>query len=198
MSSWITITPRLEQGLEIVEKIDSGKFRIFVNKICQSFYSSTTGKIFNTEEEEKLQTSLKIDQDELNLLIDTVTLIYSQAAFNTVKPGVMESFMKSSFSISHDKITIFVNSWMTHAKNIIDNLKKKSIFPTQLEDVNWSLNVQASTSDDPNVSKPVALIQLGLRNADKKERVTVEFDKKSLTELYQGLEKIQQQLDAIK
>lgn len=68
----------------------------------------------------------------------------------------------------------------------------------QLEDVNWSLNVQASTSDDPNVSKPVALIQLGLRKADKKERVTVEFDKKSLTELYEGLEKIQKQLDAIK
>lgn len=119
-----------------MEKIDNGKFRLFVNKICQSLYSSTTGKIFNNEEEKKLQASLKIDQDELNLLIDTVTLIYSQAAYNIVKPAVMESFMKTSFSISHDKITIFVNSWMTHAKNIIDNLKKKSIFPTQVSLLN--------------------------------------------------------------
>lgn len=76
--------------------------------------------------------SLDLEKDKLSLLLDTITLIYSQAAFSVVKPAIMESIMKESFSITDEKISIFVNAWISHAKKIIDVLRQRSIFPHQV------------------------------------------------------------------
>ena len=90
------------------------------------------GKIFSQEEEEKLLISLEVNKETLIILLDTIKLIYLQAAYGIVKPAAMEMLMKESFSISEEKVTIFTTAWITHAKGIIDCLRHKSIFPTQV------------------------------------------------------------------
>ncbi|XP_015126907.1 COMM domain-containing protein 10 [Diachasma alloeum] len=197
MTSWITVTPRLQQGLEVVTQIDNAKFRPLVNRICQSLNSGKTEKAFSQDEEEKLLVSLNVKRDELDLLLDTITLIYSQAAFGVVKPAVMESVMKESFPVSEDKVSIFVNAWITYAKGIIDVLRHKSIFPSEVEDVKWTLNIPAASSAISLEAKPSILLQLDLTGTESK-RLTVEMDKSHLTEFYNHLEKIQSQLDALK
>lgn len=122
----------MEQGLNIVTRVDSSKFRLLVNRICQSLQSSIDVKVFNEEEEEKLLISLDLTKDELILLLDTITSIYTQAACNVVKPSVMEAVMKDHFKIDDEKISIFTNAWMTYGKGIVENLRQKSIFPTQV------------------------------------------------------------------
>lgn len=112
--------------------MDNSKFRLLVNRICQSLQSSIDTKVFNKEEEEKLLVSLDMTKDELTLLLDTVTLIYTQAACNIVKPSVMEAVMRDNLKINDEKITIFINSWVTYGKGIVENLRQKSIFPTQV------------------------------------------------------------------
>jgi len=57
--------------------------------------------------------------------------------------------------------------------------------------------VQSSSSAISKDARPVALLQLDLIG-DKTSTLTMEFDKKQLTELYYNLEKIQIQLDALK
>ncbi|XP_020283768.1 COMM domain-containing protein 10 [Pseudomyrmex gracilis] len=197
MTSWISITSKLEQGLKIVTRVDNSKFRLLVNRICQSLQSSNDTKIFNEEEEEKLLVSLDLTKNELTLLLDTVTSIYTQAACNFAKPSVMESVMKDSFKIDEEKISIFINTWMTYGKGIVENFRQKSSFPTQVKDINWCLNVQSSSSAIHKEARPVALLQLDL-TGDKTSTLTVEFDKKQLTDIYYNLEKIQSQLDALK
>lgn len=123
---------RLQQGMKIVSQIDNAKFRPLVNRICQNLHLSTAEKAFSSEEVEKLLVSLNLKRDELDLLHDSITLIYSQAAFSVVKPAIMESIMKETFQVSEDKISIFVNAWITYAKGIIDALRNKSIFPRQV------------------------------------------------------------------
>lgn len=73
--------------------------------------------------------SLNMNKETLSLLLDTMTFIYSQAAFGVVKPAMMESVLKESFSIAEEKVSIIVNAWIIHAKRIIDALRQKSIFP---------------------------------------------------------------------
>jgi len=73
----------------------------------------------------------------------------------------------------------------------------KLYFSWQVKDINWCLNVQSSSSTISKDAQPVALLQLGL-TGDKTSTLTMEFDKKQLTELYYNLEKIQTQLDALK
>jgi len=67
----------------------------------------------------------------------------------------------------------------------------------KVKDINWCLNVQSSSSTISKDAQPVAFLQLGL-TGDKTSTLTMEFDKKQLTELYYNLEKIQTQLDALK
>ncbi|XP_050460683.1 COMM domain-containing protein 10 [Cataglyphis hispanica] len=197
MAAWINITSKLEQGLTIVARLDNNsKFRLLVNRICQSLQSSIDTKIFNEEEKEKLLVSLDLTKDELILLLDTITSIYMQAACNVVKPSLMETVMKDNFKIDEEKILIFTNAWMTYGKGIVENLRQKSMFPIQVKDINWCLNVQSSSSAISKDARPVALLQLGL-TGDKTSTLTVEFDKKQLTDLYYNLEKIQTQLDAL-
>ncbi|XP_011877889.1 PREDICTED: COMM domain-containing protein 10 [Vollenhovia emeryi] len=197
MAAWINITSKLEQGLKIVARVDNGKFRLLVNRICQTLQSSTDAKVFNEEEKEKLLVSLDLAKDELAFLLDAVTSIYTQAACSVVKPSVMEVVMRENFKLDEEKISIFTNAWMTYGKGIVENLRQQSIFPTQVKDINWCLNVQSSSSALSKDARPVALLQLSL-TGDKTSTLTTEFDKKQLTELYYNLEKIQAQLDALK
>lgn len=77
------------------------------------------------------------------------------------------------------------------------NLKNYTfILFDKVKDINWCLNVQSSSSAISKDARPVALLQLGL-TGDKTSTLTVEFDKKQLTDLYYNLEKIQTQLDAL-
>lgn len=66
-----------------------------------------------------------------------------------------------------------------------------------MKDIDWSLNVQVASSTIKKNVRPVALLQLNL-TGEQRSKLTAEFDKKELTDLYQNLEKIQSQLDALK
>lgn len=122
----------MEQGLTIVSRVDNSKFRLLVNRICQSLQSSIDTRVFNEEEEDKLLVSLDLTKNELALLLDTVTSIYTQAACNMVKLSIMEAVMRDNLKIDEEKISIFTNAWMTYGKGIVENLRQKSIFPTQV------------------------------------------------------------------
>lgn len=115
-----------------MDRIDSGKLRLLVTRVCQNLQNGTGGSAFSPEEEEKLSVSLDLNRTDLSLLLDTAILIYVQAAYHVVKPSVMESHMRETFNIEDEKINILVQTWTTHAKGIVDELRQKSIFPVQV------------------------------------------------------------------
>lgn len=196
MSSWVNVTPRLESGLQLSNKVDNGKFRLLVNRICQTLQADCT-KIFSDEEEEKLQASLDLSKDNLLIFLDALVSIYKQAAGNIVKPSVLEAALKEVFKINDDKIQILSHAWVTYGKGIVANLRQQSVFPVQVTDIDWSLNIQTSSSSVKKDVRPVALLEMSL-TGQQNTKLTLEFNKKELTDLYDNLEKIQAQLDALK
>lgn len=118
--------------MKIVARVDNSKFRLLVNRICQTLQSSIDTKVFNEEEEEKLLISLDLVKDELTLLLDTITSIYMQAARSIILPSIMEATIKDNFKLDEEKVSILKNAWMTYGKGIVENLKQQSIFPTQV------------------------------------------------------------------
>lgn len=197
MASWITVTSRLERGLKIANQIDNSKFRLLINRICQTLQAAVDAKVFSEEEEEKLLVSLDLNKDDLGFLLDAIVQFYKQAACNIVKSQLMENTLKDTFKIDDDKVQIFVNAWVAYGKGIIDNFRQKSIFPVQVKDIDWCLNVQAASSTIKKDVRPIALLRLNL-TGEQQSKLTVEFNKKELTDLYQNLEKIQSQLDTLK
>lgn len=123
---------RIKNGLKILDQIENSKLRLLVNRICQSLQSDVSDNIFSAEEEEKLLVSLSLEKTELATLLQTITSIYSRAAFHLVKPSVVETSMKEHFSIGDDKVAILSHAWITHSEGIIDTLKQKSIFPSKV------------------------------------------------------------------
>ncbi|XP_066588869.1 COMM domain-containing protein 10 isoform X2 [Prorops nasuta] len=196
MTNWITISPQLRQGMNIANQVDIGKFRLLISHICQSLQSSKNLKVFSEEEEEKLLLSLDLNKEDLKILLDTIILVYSKAACNLIKPNDVESFIKE-FNLSEEKTSAFFTAWVAYGKGIIDNLRNSSIFPIQVKDIHWNLNVRSSSSLISKDITPIALLQLSLAGA-KPPKLTVEMDKSDLIELYNSLEKIQSQLDSLK
>lgn len=114
-------------------RVDNSKFRLLVNRICQTLQqSSIDAKVFNEEEEEKLLVSLDLAKDELVFLLDSITSIYTQAACSVVKLSIMEAVIRDNFKLDEEKISIFTNAWMTYGKGIVENFRQQSIFPTQV------------------------------------------------------------------
>lgn len=82
--------------------------------------------------------SLSLEKTDLTILLQTITSIYTQAAFHLVKPNAVEASMKELFSIGDDKVAILSHAWITHAEGIVNTLKHKSIFPRQVSELkNW-------------------------------------------------------------
>ncbi|XP_058806352.1 COMM domain-containing protein 10-like [Phymastichus coffea] len=197
MSSWISIDDRMRHGLKTLDQIENSKLRLLINRICQSMQAGISDDIFSAEEEEKLMSSLGLEKTDLTVLLQTITFIYSKAAFHIVKPVIVESTMKESFSIGDDKVAILSHAWITHAQGIVDAFKHKSIFPSQVSDVNWTVDVKAASSINAKTAKPVAKLQLSLSGSGENDRVTVEMDKNQLWDLYNQLDDIQSQLEFI-
>jgi hypothetical protein len=122
----------MKHGLEILEQVENSKLRLIINRICQSLQSGVSKNIFNEEEEEKLLVSLNLQKVDLTIFIQTVTSIYSQAAFHLIKPAVLENSMKQNFSIGNDKVAILTHAWITHSEEITNAFKRRSIFPIQV------------------------------------------------------------------
>ncbi|KAJ8678937.1 hypothetical protein QAD02_014724 [Eretmocerus hayati] len=197
MPPWITVDDRIKCGLQILNQIENNKLRQLVNRVCQSLESSLDDTIFSTDEEEKLSSSLNLDQSGIKVLLHTFKTIYNSAAIHFVTPAAMESSMKDKLCIEDDKIAVLVNAWLTHSEKIIAAHKKKSIFPSQVSDVSWTIDVKAASTAIAREAKPVAKLQLELKG-DENEFITVEMNKTQLSDLYEKLGDIQDQLERSK
>ncbi|GLG99422.1 hypothetical protein R5R35_011088 [Gryllus longicercus] len=197
--SWITATPRLQRAVEIINNLDSSKFPLLLNRIAQALQAgSGGGKVFTDEEEEKLQASLNLDHDSLKLLLESTSYIIEQAAYHMTKPAVFHHSLLETLKMNKDKAQTFVNTWSNTAKGIVEQLRKKSLFPAQLEDIKWSLRLQTSSSTHGRQAVPKAVFQFGIKENDSVNNVTVDFNHNELFEFYKKIEKIQAQLDNLK
>lgn len=196
--SWIAVTPSLRQGLEIAQRVDSGKFRLLVDRICQSLRAGSVDGVFDADEREKLLASLDLKRDDLTLLLRTLLSIFRRAAYGIVQPAVMEATVKS-WQLDESKTATFCHAWSLHAKGIVDAFKQKSIFPAQVRDIHWSLNVRSSSSTAAFAkgTRPMSLLQLQL-TGEADSSLTVEMDPEDLLRLYDTLENIQRRLDDLK
>ncbi|PSN49821.1 hypothetical protein C0J52_01378 [Blattella germanica] len=160
---------------------------------------ASSEKAFSTEEEEKLQISLGLEEQDLKLLLETVTFILEQAAYYVTKPAVLQRHLLDTLKFNEDKTEAFINIWLTSAKGIIEHLRQRSLFPSQLEDVSWSLNLQTASEAQTKQVMPKAVFQFGLKTDDDTENnhdnVTIEFTHDELYKFYKHLETIQNQLD---
>nr|CAD7457998.1 unnamed protein product [Timema tahoe] len=136
MSACISSTPSLQKAGEIINKLDPSKFPLLLHRITQTMQQGTSiEKPFTEAELNKLQTSLSLDRQELKLLLDSITFIIDQAAYHMTKPGVLHRQLLDVLKLDEDKAEALVTVWASAAKGIVEQLRQKSVFPSQMSSI---------------------------------------------------------------
>ncbi|KAL1117539.1 hypothetical protein AAG570_003855, partial [Ranatra chinensis] len=191
---------RLLEGINNINSVDGQKFQLLLVRIIQEMLRNPeSNKPFTDEEQEKLMNSLSLSQDDLNLLINTSILIISQAVYNITKPAQLQLLLVENLKIDEEKAVAFVNVWTSNAKKLVGKMKQKSVYSTQLDSVSWLVNIEMSSTNNPQTFVPKATLQLKLKESDARcSNLNLDMDENQLMYLYDVLENIQTELDTLK
>lgn len=188
---------RLDQGLLIINKLNRRKFGTLVNNICHRQQRKSSDQLFSKDEKEQLQTSLELNQNEVEDLVHAIGMIISKASFSNVDTDAMEKTLTTLFSIDKEKVDVLCEIWSMEGQNLIHALEERSIFP-KVTSIDWSMDVGTCSTIRAKEAQCNVKLQLGLEEDDKEKKLTVQMDRTSLTNLYETLEKIQSKLDQLK
>lgn len=121
-----------------------------------------------------------------------------------MKPSRLQSELKEKLQLDDNKIDVIMKLWIKNMKPILDNLEVKDEpgQSNQLEKVGWKLKVQVSSEAQQKEKTPIAQIQLHT-TADnvakgKREPINFEMNHMELMDMYNQMEAIQNELDALR
>ena len=193
-----TSTSRLKSAVTLINQLDTAKFRRLLARITQKLHFKDE-RTFSEEEEEKLQSAFNLSGQELELVIETSEFFLHQAAYHSAKPHIFSEQL-AGLGIEGDKVTVCVEAWTSCARTVIDKLRKRTLAPKQLQDVNWRLNLQMAQATQSRKKEPNAMFQFTVADdpTSSTEKFHVEFNHAELYAFYNQLETIQTQLDGLK
>ena len=193
-----TSTSKLKAAVALINEIDATKFCRLLARISQKLHLKDE-RTFSEEEEEKLQTAFGLSGEDLELVIETSEFFLHQAAYHSAKPQVFSQQL-TLLDLEEDKVTACVEAWTSCARTVTEKLRKRTLAPKQLEDVNWRLNLQMAQASRSRMKEPNAMFQFTVNDDanGSKEKFGVEFNHEELYAFYNQLETIQGQLDGLK
>lgn len=197
MTAIFTNSPKLSTAVEIINNLEQDKFPKITSRIAESLHDRTK-TAFSSEEKHKLTSVLKLDESNLQLVLNTIEFVLQQAAYHALKPVVLKAHL-TQLKISDEKSDVLCLAWQSFGKEIDNGFRNQSIAPKQLEDISWDLNLKLSQTSKSKLKEPNAVFQLGIKDQDcnKKENLLVEFNHEQLLNLYNKLEMIQSQMDSL-
>ncbi|XP_031564733.1 COMM domain-containing protein 10-like isoform X2 [Actinia tenebrosa] len=167
MALMFQATARLKKAVSLINDLDASRFPLLLNRIIQKLHLKDE-RAFSDEEENKLQSGLSLDVDDLHIVLETSAFILEQAAYHNAKPAVLQQQLQN-IGLNDDK----------------------------LEAMNWRLNLQMAQASKAKLKLPNALFEFHLSSGEEKEKIHIEFSHEELYAFYNQLETIQSQLDSL-
>ena len=103
--------------------------------------------------------------------------------------------------MNESQINGFVKSWTENGPKLIEKLKETCFAPTTLKAMNWSLQMSVASQNSARLRKPRAIFEFQtsdpLNTKAKQDSFFMELSMDELTNLFNDLEQIQQQLDSL-
>nr|XP_027225339.1 COMM domain-containing protein 10-like [Penaeus vannamei] len=200
----LQLTKRLQEGISLINATDINKVKGLLGRVCASLCAGHS-QVFSEEEEEKLSASLGLPVEKTRQLIYTNIYIMQQAAHGMVRPIFLGEQLQAC-EMTPDRANVFVEHWTTHAKQIVETLRQQSLSEKQLADISWELHLKTASSGCARQTHPIAHLQLNLSNSKEPsstkvgptESVVMQFNQDQLYQLYDQIEQIQANLDALR
>ncbi|ENN71253.1 uncharacterized protein LOC125503579 [Dendroctonus ponderosae] len=189
---WITINNRLQQGASLINNLNTKRYELLLSHII----NSSSDDYFTETELQKLQDNLKLDENQLQLLVQSIAYIYKQSRRVILKPTELESQLVEKIGLDQGKAEIFTKQWLAETKKELGAFEDRHT----LNSLKWELNMQVASDMGNKQVIPNAKIQLDLTKVTdetKKEAAILEMGEEDLQQLYSTLEAIQLRLDNI-
>ncbi|KAB0796347.1 hypothetical protein PPYR_10408 [Photinus pyralis] len=187
--SWISITPKLKTGIDIINSIEKSQFAKLLEQIHR-FHSEDP---FSQSELQELQENLGLNLKQLELLLQTAFYIFKQSLKVILKPTGLQKQLVEALNFRDDKAEEFVKAWTIVTKRDFGNLEDRF----NLTEISWELNLQTSSPLQSKELTPNLQLKLGLtktHSVDEKN-ILLELDEKELLQLYNTFENIQNKID---
>lgn len=178
------------KGVSIMNSLSTKKFQLLLSHLV----FSTNGDAFTSEELIKLRDSLKISDENLMLLVNSIKYLIKQYARVILKPTTLKKELKEHLKLDEEKCDVFVKIWCEETNKDMGKIDDVM----NLDDLAWEQNIKIADQVSSEQEMPVTRLQLNLsstNNIDKNERIVIELDKDELLQLYNALEVIQIKLD---
>ncbi|GAB6019001.1 COMM domain-containing protein 10 [Chamberlinius hualienensis] len=198
MTTIIASSDNIKKGLSIINRLNSAKFPLILTRIIKSLHNKNE-KSFSETEEVKLQASLGLSAEDVNLLLSTLHYIFEQAVFHLAKPSLLSQQLLE-LGTDEKKVEDIIEAWTNNAKSLVEKLSQRSIAPEELEDVSWRLHVKMSNSKKLKEATPVALFEFNVKDncTQTNSPFVAEFTHDELSSFYNQLEAIQNRLDSLR
>lgn len=147
---------------------------------------------------------MNIDRADFLLLIKTLSYVLKRATTFIMKPSRLQTELKEKLQLHDSKVDVIMKLWMKHMKPILDNLEIKDEpgQSNQLEKVGWKLKVQVSSEAQQKDKTPIAQVQFHTTrenvNATTREPINFEMNHMELSDMYNQMEAIQNELDSLR
>lgn len=193
---------RAADGIKIINQLDDEVFTTVINYVHKNM---NPPGIPDTDDDgglEKLEQIVKIERTDFLLLIKTVSYILKRASTFILKPTKLQFELKEKLDLQDSKIDVIMKIWVKNTKPILDNLELEDGQSNQLEHIGWKMKLQLSSEPQQKEKIPLALVQLHTTkdngNSASGEPITMEMNHVEVLDLYNTIEAIQAELDALK
>mmetsp|Transcript_28025 Transcript_28025/g.32141 ORF Transcript_28025/g.32141 Transcript_28025/m.32141 type:complete len:217 (-) Transcript_28025:47-697(-) len=202
---------QLSQAVVIINRLDDEIFNLFLDRVIQGL-GVRDQAIFNEKELKQLEKKLKVEDEEIYLLIKAVSYIYQHAAYKRVGSKFKKHI--DTLGLTEDKVQAFIEVWQENSADLVQRLREQNIcIDYDLQDFDWKVIVPMSYSkpeftqnayEDVSVSKnkhqdTKPKIKLNLKvtetSTEEQKGFAFEIDRSKLQELFDSVEKIQGQID---
>lgn len=167
--------------------LSTKKFQLLLSHLVFSH----TEDPFTPEELKKLRDSLKITDEDLLLLVNSIKYIVKQSSRVILKPTTLQNHLKEHLKLDDEKTDVFVKIWCEETNKDLGNLDGIM----KLDDVAWEQNITIADQVLSEQEVSGTRLQLKLSSGTQQHNIVVELDKDELLQVYNALEVIQIKLD---
>lgn len=144
---------------------------------------------------EELEKSIGLPNEQFALLAKTISYILKRSLIFVMKPTKLQTELKEILKLNENKIEIFMKTWISSTKPILDNLEGSDGVSKELENISWKLKVQLSSSAMKKEKTVLGQVQLKTTEQDP---INLEMNHEEVLDFFNQLENIQTELDLLK
>lgn len=198
MTSMLPTTKQFLEAVSLINEVDVSRYSAILTRLIKQLHTKG-GAAFTDAERSQLAGVLVIKSEKLAVLLEASSFMLEQFVYNVARAEkIAAALTEIGFSDEHTQAVVQV--WSAEAEAVLVRVRNAEFGPLILDSISWDVSVQSSEDGAGRMANPAVVMELGIKSIDGSspaDHIAVEANHEDLRGLFDSLERIQEQLDAI-